>query len=458
MKAKVAAGVSASDLGKRFRDENMNLGLCRILLPVVNGSIPASHVFPASDQDESWDYATAAAYAEYVAHYLFQPAGVYGPTFRHADPDALGYSFPAGKGWNTGDGTTTAGGSGWYMSVHQLLDVMGCFRRQGTIMSTAAAQQMLDDRFGIDKDRTKCTPLGMLYNKNGETSSNGAAVQSVAYFLPRDMELVVFTNSPIGNPVQDFDILVRNIYLANIQPEVPVGGWIARYNLTAEQYQEAINDYSGNHGMQLVDVSGYGSAVPLYAALWVKTASPPVWQARHGLTSADYQAFIDRMTADGYYPVLVNGYATTAGPRFACIFQQGATGAWVARHDLTAAQYRAAFDQYSGEGYVPDWVSGYFDGSQNLYAAIWRNQPGAPAWKACNSLDAEQYQAFFDIVTTQGYKPVVVCGYSYGVEDLYAGIFRLIAGAPAWQARHRLTPTSICGPRPNSSARDIGWS
>ena len=30
--------------------------------------------------------------------------------------------------------------------------------------------------------------------------------------------------------------------------------------------------------------------------------------------------------------VLVNGYATAAGPRFACIFQQGVAGPWVARH------------------------------------------------------------------------------------------------------------------------------
>jgi len=169
--------------------------------------------------------------------------------------------------------------------------------------------------------------------------------------------------------------------------------------------------------MQLLDVSGYGTATPLFAALWVKTASPPAWQARHQLTANDYQATFNELTGQGFTPVLVNGYATSAGPRFACIFQQRPTGPWAARHNLTGAQYQAAFDEFTGQGFALDWVSGYFDGGQDLYAAIWRKLPGAPAWQARHGLTSDQYQAFFNEVTAQGYKPVVVSGYGDGVQD-----------------------------------------
>src|SRR5215469_7604729 len=430
MKAQVAAGVTTANLGV-YSYQNMNFGICRILLPVMNGTIAANTTFPPANEDQNWDFVTVNAYAAYVAQHLFQPAGVSGPTLTHPNPDALAYAFPPGAGWNSGDLTSESGGAGWHMSVDDLLDVMGCFRRKGTIMSSAAAQAMLDDSFGIDV--IEATSLGTLYNKNGLWASGaGQTEQSLAYFLPRDMELVVLANSPIGNPGQFFRDVVTNIYLANIAPEIPVGGWIARHGLTAQEYQEAFNDYVGNHGMQLMDVSGYGTSTPQYAAFWVKTASPPAWQARHGLTAADYQSTFNQLTAEGYHPVLVNGYATAAGPRFACIFQQGATGPWVARHGLTAAQYQAAFDQFTGEGYVLDWVSGYFDGSQDLYAAIWRKIPGAPAWQARHGMTAADYQAFFDQVTAQGYKPVVVCGYGDGVQARYAAIFRQISGAPAW--------------------------
>jgi hypothetical protein len=438
MKAQVASGVTTANLG-HYSYQNMNFGICRILLPVMNGTVPASTTFPPPFEDQFWDFATVSAYSAYVAQFLFQPAGASGPTLTHPDPDALAYAFPPGTGWNSGDLTTESGGAGWHMSVNDLLEVMGCFRRQGTIMSPSAAQSMLDASFGIDLIQS--TSLGTLYNKNGLWRSGANQTeQSLAYFLPRDMELVVLANSPIGSTGLFFRDVVTQIYLDNIAPEISVGGWIARHGLTAEQYQEAFNDYVGNHGMQLMDVSGYGTAAPLYAALWVKTASPPAWQARHGLTAADYQTTFNQLTAEGYHPVLVNGYATAAGPRFACIFQKGATGAWVARHGLTAVQYQAAFNQFTGEGYELDWVSGYFDGSQDLYAAIWREQPDAPAWQARHGLTAAQYQAFFTDVTSQGYKPVVVCGYSGGAQDLYAAIFRKIPGAPAWQARHGLTP------------------
>lgn len=444
MKAQVAAGVTDANLGQ-YSYQNMNFSLCRILLAVMNGTISANTVFPPPFEDQFWDYITITAYADYVAQNLFQPAGVSGPTFVHPDADALAYAFPPADGWNSGDLTADSGGTSWHMSVDELLDVMGCFRREGTIMSPAAAQAMLDAGFGIDL--IESTNLGTLYNKNGlwykGPPSQPAAdqtEQSLAYFLPRDMELVIFANSPIGSTGQFFRDVVTNIYLDSIAPEIPVGGWIARHGLTAEKYQEAFNDYVGNHGMQLMDVSGYGAAAPLYAALWVKTASPPAWQARHGLSPAQYQAVFNQLVAQGYHPVLVNGYATAAGPRFACIFQQGATDPWIARHGLTAAQYQAAFNQFTGEGYVLEWVSGYFDGAQDLYAAIWRKPQAAPAWQARHGLTAAEYQAFFNNTTAQGYKPVVVCGYGDGVQDRYAAIFRKIPGAPAWQARHGLTP------------------
>jgi Bacterial tandem repeat domain 1/Beta-lactamase len=444
MKAQVAAGVTNANLGV-YSYQNMNFSLCRILIPVMNGTIPANTVFPPPFEDQFWDYVTITAYADYIAQNLFQPAGVSGPTFTHPNPDALAYAFPPGPGWDSGDLTADTGGTSWHMSVNDLLDVMDCFRRQGTIMSPTAAQAMLDAGFGIDL--IESTNVGTLYNKNGlwykgPPGQPGAdqTEQSLAYFLPRDMELVVFANSPIGSSGQFFRDIVTNIYLDNIAPEIPVGGWIARHGLTSEQYQEAFNDYVGNHGMQLMDVSGYGTAAPLYAALWVKTASPPAWQARHGLTASDYQATFNQLTAEGYHPVLVNGYATSAGPRFACIFQQGASGPWVARHGLTAAQYQAAFNEFTGQGYALDWVSGYFDGSQDLYAAIWRKLQGAPAWQARHGLTAAEYQAFFNNVTAQGYKSVVVCGYGDGVQDRYAAIFRQIPAVPAWQARHGLTP------------------
>jgi len=137
MKSQVAGGVT--HLGQYWY-QNMNFGLCRILISTINGNIaPNSAV-----SDAFWDLVTIQSYAKYVQDHVFSPAGVSGPGLDHPNPDALAYTFPVtGKGWNSGDLSTVSGGAGWHISADELLNVMGTFRRKGTIMTTAQAQTML---------------------------------------------------------------------------------------------------------------------------------------------------------------------------------------------------------------------------------------------------------------------------------------------------------------------------
>jgi hypothetical protein len=47
--------------------------------------------------------------------------------------------------------------------------------------------------------------------------AGGHVEQSLAYFLPQDMELVVLANSPVGSPGQFFRDVVTKNYLAKIK-------------------------------------------------------------------------------------------------------------------------------------------------------------------------------------------------------------------------------------------------
>jgi hypothetical protein len=49
----------------------------------------------------------------------------------------------------------------------------------------------------------------------------------------------------------------------------------------------------------LQSVSGYVSGGERYAALFVKS-SGPAWEARHGLSAADYQKTFDDLVKQGY--------------------------------------------------------------------------------------------------------------------------------------------------------------
>src|ERR1051326_4888911 len=100
-------------------------------------------------------------------------------------------------------------------------------------------------------------------------------------------------------------------------------------------------------------------------------ANTSAWEARHGLTAAQYQATFDDMLRRGYRLIDVSGYAVGAEERYAAIWEQSPGPAWSARHGLSADQYQAAFDDHARQGYRPVRVSSWSLNGQPRFAAIW---------------------------------------------------------------------------------------
>jgi CubicO group peptidase (beta-lactamase class C family) len=244
IKAAIASGISldqnaVNHLGK-YAYHNLNFGLCRILLTVINGNINKATSFPLFFNDQIWDMVTVAGYVQYAQTKVFQPAGVSDSTLDHPGSAGLAYksSVDTAAGWNSGSLESVSGAAGWHLSVDDVLDVMGQFRRGGGILTPRAAQDMLDNGFGVDPfvipppdvriPPGLLTPAGELYCKNGrwyDSTPNGREEQSLAYFLPGDIELVVLANSPVaslGGPEQFFRDVVTQVYLNNLTTQLPI--------------------------------------------------------------------------------------------------------------------------------------------------------------------------------------------------------------------------------------------
>ncbi|PRX52688.1 CubicO group peptidase (beta-lactamase class C family) [Nonomuraea fuscirosea] len=196
---------------------------------------------------------------------------------------------------------------------------------------------------------------------------------------------------------------------AGIWEQAPGPPQIARHGLTTERYKAEFTRVTAL-GYRPVVVSGFElGGEPHFAAIWEQTGGPP-WVARHDLTSAEYQAEFDRLLALGYRLVLVNGYQVGGWARFAAIWEQTQGPAWVERHNLTAAQYQAEFTGLANQGFRPVHVSGYVVGGTELFAAIFEQGDG-PVWSAGHDLDSAAYQAADDDHVRRGYRPVKVSGY-----------------------------------------------
>lgn len=209
--------------------------------------------------------------------------------------------------------------------------------------------------------------------------------------------------------------------------------WIARHGLTAAQYQQAFNDY-GKQGYYPKMVTGYSlNNQANYAALWQKT-SLPVSEFRNGLTSAEYQTTFNDMQKNGYRLVYVQGFSVNNTAYFNASWQKTAGPAYEARNNLTAAQYQQMYDQYTPKGYRPLVISAYTVNGTPYFAGIWVLQGGV-AWQAKHNMTAQQYQEAFNQFVAQGYKLTCVTGYTNGGQANYAAVWEKVS-SPMWYARN----------------------
>jgi CubicO group peptidase (beta-lactamase class C family) len=221
-----------------------------------------------------------------------------------------------------------------------------------------------------------------------------------------------------------------------------MGSFVARHGMTSAQYQAEFNSLVGQ-GYRLVEVSGYGvGSQALYAAIWDKAAGP-AWEAHHGMTSSDYQTRFNQLVGQGFRLRQVSGYAVGNQDFYAAVWDKSPGPAWEAHHGMTSTAYQARFNQLVGQGFRLRQVSGYSVGNQDFYAAIWDKSPG-PAWEAHHGMTSADYQTRFNQLVGQGYRLVNVSGYSVGGTDRYAAIWEKAPG-PRWEAHHRMNSDQYQG-------------
>ena len=209
----------------------------------------------------------------------------------------------------------------------------------------------------------------------------------------------------------------------------------ARHGIDAATYQQTFDELLGR-GFRLTSVCGYSEGrESRFNAVWVKRDGP-AFQARHGLTAQEYQETFDSLVAQGFRLTCVSGYAEGGEARYAAIWEQDGGPEFQARHGLSRLQYQQAFDDLAGRGFSLTQVSGYRVGVDVQFAAIWERSDGT-GFAGRHGLTSSQHQKAFDELTAQGFRMTSVSGYSDTGTARYASSWR--QDGRAFQARHGLT-------------------
>ena len=149
---------------------------------------------------------------------------------------------------------------------------------------------------------------------------------------------------------------------------------------------QAFNAAAQAAGQILRSAAIYGTpADQRFAAVWhpnpgfVKGHVHPSETADGYQTVFDAETQLPGFTLHAYRPayVAVSGYGT-----YCSIFTDDVVGPWVARHGLTAQQYQAEFNAQTAQGCYPICVQGGGSGAATRYAAIFARQdvPAPRQW------------------------------------------------------------------------------
>ncbi|MHA6794354.1 serine hydrolase [Pseudonocardia bannensis] len=197
--------------------------------------------------------------------------------------------------------------------------------------------------------------------------------------------------------------------------------WQARHGISAEDYQAVVATLERQQ-LRPTHVSAFrlGDRT-LFSAIWEQEVGLP-WIARHDLSSAAYQALFDELVDSGWRLRCVSGYEVAGEARYAGIWDQYAGPPWQARHGLDAQAHQREFDALSAEGYRPIQVAGYAVGGVPRFASIWEMSPGHP-WSARHDLPDGHYQHEFDVAARRGLRLVDVSGYGVAGGSAYTTIW-----------------------------------
>jgi len=221
--------------------------------------------------------------------------------------------------------------------------------------------------------------------------------------------------------VDGFEVNGKNFFNAIFRPADGTQ-WTARHNLTADQYQDEF-DLRQGQGFRPLQVESYtdGNAIR-YAVIFVKQAGP-AWTAYHGRTDAQHQALFNNLNAAGYR--IVNSSVVFVGGQrsHTAFYEQKFVGSYEARPVLTSAEYQAKFNENKAAGRQLVYLNAYDQAGSVRFTAIWQSAV-AGAYVARHDLTRAEYQDEWELRLGQGYLTRLVTGYDAGASANYAALWR----------------------------------
>ncbi len=197
--------------------------------------------------------------------------------------------------------------------------------------------------------------------------------------------------------------------------------WVAIASLDDSAFADAATKYK-MRGYRLRRVNAFQTRAGMrYAAIW--QLSPGFDQReRHAMSRAQFEQASVRSAAQGYRLSHVDGSATHDGARFAAIWERGTGAAQHSFAALTADGYKSKLAELGAQGFRPRQISGYADGGQSRFAAIFE-KASTIAWDADHAMTAAAFEKKTAVMSARGYSLFDASGHVAGGQPVFSGVW-----------------------------------
>lgn len=217
------------------------------------------------------------------------------------------------------------------------------------------------------------------------------------------------------------------------------------HDVSAAAHQTRFNDlYS--RGYRIVSLSLYGtSADPRYAAVWVRRSGPR-WAAVHNVDAAGFERAFNDWSARRYKPVLIAATGGPGNPVFAAVFEETNGPIPLTRHLLRSGDDA---DEETIEHWIrrahetnlmPTTIATYGTAADPRFAIVVEANPNQVAWGMGGMWQpAADYQRTFDALASVWNRPYYI---SVSPAVRYTSLFR-DDQIGEWVTRHELSSDEL---------------
>ena len=149
--------------------------------------------------------------------------------------------------------------------------------------------------------------------------------------------------------------------------------WRVHYDLTGQEYADSVQTLRGD-GYRLVDVEGYqtASGQQRYAAVWWASCDNSNWKQEHFMDRTSYLNRVTNEARQGFQVIDIESFRTTAGQRYAVIWQQVPSDRdWAVRTDRDLRGFLNYQQEYSDLGMRLVDFESYQTANGVRYAGVW---------------------------------------------------------------------------------------